>query len=581
MALVTNRLYPAQTFQLVGATTSSVYFAQAGTEVTIALQLVGATVAASATLDWSASSTAAIQAGTATWNNAAVTYNSSTVPTGTTTTKVYEDCFIRINSVTGIVTVTVDPSGVSLPMTVNPLNPITGQQAFSLVNGKTIYPGALITAFDTDATWGAPAGTIVVSGGTGASAALDAATKCNGKPALKCFCGTSAGTFVATWTPTNPLRIPNVQALQINFMVSSTNGDNISWSTGFQVWLQTSNSKSIRFQLGPMASSYQPGVWNSVSISRQSTSITTAQLSELDAPGITLTSIKIVNVNTGDTTGFPFWMGEIRADAGVKPGRVCITLDGIYSSQYQQMYPVMKSLGLVGSLAVIGTFLDQTGQLTTAQVTEMYDSGFECIHHTYDGSKNHGYVNATDWPTSASIADDIRSNFALFKSNGWTRGIGHGVWGYAYAFTSSQTEARKQLVRDGLLAGGLVSMRKSLPWNNEITGTKLCSLTRVPQNPLVIEGAIQATSTNTTSDFQACVDAAEARGELAIFTFHRTVTSNPSSLEISIADFTTVMQYIAARRDAGGIIVEPFGKTVSNVWGSSVTSWNPLQQLDA
>jgi len=71
-----------------------------------------------------------------------------------------------------------------------------------------------------------------------------------------------------------------------------------------------------------------------------------------------------------------------------------------------------------------------------------------------------GYVNATDWPTSASIAEDIRLQWSLFKGNGWMRGIGVAVMAFAESFNGATvTEARQKLIRDGLVSGGVKLMR--------------------------------------------------------------------------------------------------------------------------
>jgi hypothetical protein len=452
-------------------------------------------------------------------------------------------------------------------------NGITGSTANAvqaLVSGAGIggtqYPGALVT------DWGS-AGVLTTTGSTGTAfaAALDTTVLCNGKPALKLTPPNdlSAQTLIATWTPTNPLRLRDVQAIQIPVLLTALNGTNCDYTT-LKVWLQTSDAKSIRLSLSGIITGYQSGVWQTFSISRSAAAVTQDAMSSLDTAGVTVTSIKAVIATTASGTVSPVWIGEVRADVRRTPGRVCVVLDGEYSSQYSQIFPMMSNLGLVGSLAITNSDIGTAGRMTAAQIDEMYAAGWEPIHHTYDGTKQNGYVNSTDWTTSSAIAEDIRAQWAYFKTRGWLRGIGYGVWGFSYAFTSSQTQARQQLVRDGVRAGGLLAMRKSAPFNGE-NNTMLVSMARMPIDPLVIHGAIQLTSTDTSASIIAAIDAAEARGELAIITIHRAVddSATPGSLEMRIGQITTAMQYLAQRVAAGGIAVEPFGATVSRMWGSS------------
>lgn len=438
--------------------------------------------------------------------------------------------------------------------------------------GGTAYPGALVT------DWGS-AGVLSTTGstGTGFAAALDAAVLCNGKPALKLTppSDASAQTLIATWTPTNPIRLRDVQSIQIPLMTSAINGTNCDWNT-LKVWLQTSDGKSVRLSLSPMTSSHQSGVFQTYSLSRDAAvANATDPVSSLDAAGVTITSIKAVIATTASGTVAPLWLGEVRSDTKRTPGRVVIVMDGEYLSQYSMIFPVMQALGLVGSLAITGVDIGTSNagyqRMSAAQISEMYAAGWECISHTNDSTKQNGYVNASDWASAAAISEDVRANWALFRANGWLRGIGYGVWGFAYAFTASQTQARQQLVRDGLRAGGMLAMRKSVPFNGE-NGKVLMPMARMPVDPLNILGAIQVTSSDTDATIKAVIDAAEARGELAIITLHRAVadTETPGSLEIKIGQLAAALQYLAQRVAAGGIVVEPFGATVSRVWGSAI-----------
>ncbi len=459
-----------------------------------------------------------------------------------------------VDDSTGQVQGIQQPDGYLLPFMTR--NQVAAQQ-------EVIYPGSLVT------DWGS-AGALSTTGstGTGFAFALDTSVLCNGKPAVKCTpqSDATAQTFIGIWTPTNAIRLRDAQAIQVPILFTSHNGSAIDY-TSLKVWIQTSDAKSIRLSFSALATAYRAGAWQTISFSRASSSVGTNTMDSLDTAGVTVTSVRVVFSTTGNASAFPIWFGEIRADVSRKPGRVVITIDGEYSSQYSLVFPAMRALGLTGSLAITNSDIGTNGRMTAAQIDEMYAAGWECIHHTYDATKVNGYVNSTDWTSSSAIAEDIRAQWAYFKSRGWTRGIGFGVWAFAYAFASGQTQARQNLVRDGMIAGGLLAVRKSVPYNSENTNV-LVPITRMPVDPLVLHGGMQVTNTDTASTLIALIDAAEARGELAIITIHRVVadSATPGALEIRVSELTQALRHLANRISAGGIVCEPFGQTCSKVF---------------
>lgn len=100
--------------------TTSPNFCPAGTEITTVVTARNGIALGSITVDYTMSGGAAVTAGTATWIGAALVY---TAP-GTYVQKVYTDCWVRVNGVSGLsgsVVVTINPSGNSLTSPENPL----------------------------------------------------------------------------------------------------------------------------------------------------------------------------------------------------------------------------------------------------------------------------------------------------------------------------------------------------------------------------------------------------------------------------------------------------------------------------
>ena len=432
-----------------------------------------------------------------------------------------------------------------------------------------VVKGALLTDWSN--------GTLATTGstGTGFAFALDTAVTLNGKAAAKCTfpSDATAQTFIGKITLTNPARLRDVKVIHVPILYTSSNSAG-GVGNPLQVWLKTNTAKSIRMQLSWGNGTNNPalgsaGVWHTYSFQRGAAAITgTGSFADLDTANETVTEISIVQATTGAAANTnPVWVGEIRADVRRYPGRVSIVMDGEYSSQYSSIHPLLASNGLRASFAITTADIGTSGRMTAAQLDEMYAYGHEMIHHTYDSTKTNGYVDATDWPAAANISEDVRAQWAYFTSRGWTRGIGYGVWGYAYAFESGQTQARQNLVRDGLRNGGLIAMRKSTSYNE--INKHLVPLCRLPIDSLVITGAIQVTSTHTAADIKGAIDAAEATGQWAIITLHRSVESSPGSLETTNAILAEVFAYAKARQDAGGIVVAPFGEACNKLFSIS------------
>ena len=425
--------------------------------------------------------------------------------------------------------------------------------------------------------WQTSTGALTLSAGTGATAALDTSVQLFGKPTLKCtFSSAASDTFIATFTPTSPVRLRDIKTLQIPILFTNNqtaNGGIGANATPLQVWLGTSNGKSIRAQC--RFEYLQSGAWTTLSFSRATAYITNNTLSELDAAGVTITTIKIVQAtNATAANSNPVWIGEIRADTALDKGRVSIVMDGEYQSQYDTLFPLMKANNLRSSLAIVTSQIGVTGALpcmSVAQINEMYKAGHEVINHTYEAApgtgatKTGGYGNATQWPAASDIAEDIRAQWAFMKSQGWTRGVGYGVWGYTYGFDPALSVARQAIVSAGLKNAGVQAMRKSTGYAGETTGGVIPPLCNVPVDPLVIGGAIQISSTNTAADVKAVIDQAEATGQWCIITVHR-ASETPSGLEMTPANFADWMTYLKQRVDAGGVICAPFGETYNELF---------------
>jgi peptidoglycan/xylan/chitin deacetylase (PgdA/CDA1 family) len=235
---------------------------------------------------------------------------------------------------------------------------------------------------------------------------------------------------------------------------------------------------------------------------------------------------------------------------------VSFVLDGCYISQYTLMRPIFDAYGIKVSLAVVNSFIGSgASYMTLAQVDQMYDEGHECIHHTYDGTKQNGYANATDWTSAAAIADDIGQQWAYFRTQGWLSGVGFAVDAFSNPFAKTVTASRQALLKAAFSMAGVRCSRASVALY-----TTQMSLGYHGVRPYFLRGAIQVTSTDTAASIKAVIDQAEANGEWAIITLHRAVASGAGSLETTTAILEEVCAYAAQRVADGNLMVGPMGQ---------------------
>lgn len=484
---------------------------------------------------------------------------------------VLRSCVMRAVS-TGAMTFEVDeqkrdegPEGVFFQesLVTSQTNPLTGRLRFSSHETpvqKT--PGAIVADWTNN-------GALTLNAGSpaGSSAALDTAVLIDGVPALKCVCGNS-GTYIADFTLTNPVSMSKFKSIQIPVIITcseSASGFGTS-AAPFQIWLTAASGKSFRIKCE--FAGIPPGKQHVFSVSRVLTNGSFVPATGLvlfssgatgwaDLDGAeTITKVSVVVATGASSVGYPVWVGSIRTDARTV-GRVSIRMDGEYSSQYSLVKPLLDKYGFKASLALTTADVGGAGRMTLAQIAEMVGNGHEPIHHTYDSTKTNGYVNATDWPSSAVIAADLKNQWDYFRTQGWDRGIGKCVAGFAESFISTVNQARQKLVLAGLLAGGAECWTES----TNLYAQQM-SLGNGKVAPFMLRGAIQITSTNVAADLTNIIDQVEASGEWAIITIHRAVADDatPGSLEMKAGLIDTWMAYAAARQAAGGILVQPLGE---------------------
>lgn len=421
--------------------------------------------------------------------------------------------------------------------------------------------------------WQASTGTLtLVSANSGESVSLDSSKLCDGLPMLKCVSGAAASTFIANFVFSTPITLAQMQSLQIPFQTTSNQAAFVGTSNCLQIWFNDDTTPTRQWQLGAStesltANTMRPEVTHTLSFAPGSASQgwsfggTSAPTNTTDMDAVTIARLRIVFVSGG--TGETVWVGPIRANGRTKPV-VSLTIDGSYTSAHQYILPMFEAQGLRASLALQWNQVGTGGRMSWAQLDRAYAWGHEIIHHTYDGSKGNGYQDSGQWANQAAIEADINAGLAAGAARGYVNGAGYAVHGGSvHPFTTPVAKARQQLVAAAYRNCGIKAIRTG---NVPAPLERLSNFAR-PANidPYNVHGGRQVStgSTDTASSLAAFTTRAKNRGEACIFTFHRSVISGPSSLELLNSELQTFAAALGADVRAGLVECLPFGEMCS------------------
>lgn len=418
-------------------------------------------------------------------------------------------------------------------------------------------------------------GSLVVSGSAGAVAVMDSSVSIAGLPSLRVTMG-ATGTLQATFTFTTPITLAQLKKLQLPIRFSRNASDDGATQVFAAPTLWIVGSSGSQWRYGLATTGWRDNAWRVWSVAPGAAtqgwtfggSPLPTDTTSMDAD--TIVSMRLVYAVNSIDAGETIWIGPITSGARRK-GRVSVVMDGCYTSQDTNILPMMRSQGLRASLAIVNSLVGQAGAFGWSAVSRHYSDGHNVLHHTYDatGGKTNGYVNATNWPTAASITADVAAGFADLTARGYTRGVGYGVWGYALPWLYATGKTRQDIVTNAVKAGGMRAMR-----NGAVSGgayTRLQPIAHVDFiDPLSIQGAIQITSTNTAQEVKDVIDRARDRGEWGVITIHRSVVSAPGALEMTNANFDDWISYLGAQVRLGGVDCTPFDEVCSALGVSAI-----------
>jgi peptidoglycan/xylan/chitin deacetylase (PgdA/CDA1 family) len=274
------------------------------------------------------------------------------------------------------------------------------------------------------------------------------------------------------------------------------------------------------------------------------------------------------------TVGTPSWNGKIRLrvridaqanqvatvkidslyiDRRSRP-KLLFTFDDGWASQYTEAYNYMATKGLVGSCFLETQNQDQSNYMTTAQVTEMYNAGWDL--------GTHGHFNLTTFNTQAEMEADIAYNKAYLTSNNFTRNNCHLHYAYPLGGFNDTAIAALQ-------AQGMLTARTTRSGGSVYQPTVVDIF-----NPYTLR--IQDISNTTTlAQAKAKVDLAERSGGTIILMLHKIVANPTDAIEWSITNFKALCDYVKLKSEIGVfdvVTVSDWYNGLSNIGGRPTAS---------
>jgi len=229
-------------------------------------------------------------------------------------------------------------------------------------------------------------------------------------------------------------------------------------------------------------------------------------------------------------------IGYVDQDTAWPNGVVSIVFDDTTESQFTTARPILDAHCYQGCAAVLVEAVGASGSMTLDQLIQLRE------FHGWDIS-GHGYsVAAHNAPYTALSADELDSDLKALKA--WmVSNAFHSEW-MAYPQGAYDAEVERAVARYFSAARTIVvNPRQVLP----------CA------NPYRLRSKTVA-NTTPTAQLTELIDDAYDNGSWLILTFHSIVAAPAAATEYATADFTTVINYLAAK----GIPV----RTISDVLAS-------------
>lgn len=231
--------------------------------------------------------------------------------------------------------------------------------------------------------------------------------------------------------------------------------------------------------------------------------------------------------------------------------KVIVTCDDGFDSQYLELFAYAKSRGVKGTLYLNGANIDQSPKMSTAQITEMYNAGWDLSNHNY---------NHTVLTTLSTQAEMENQEIGLMKQ-----------WLIDRGFTRNNCHLHHCFPGGGYNATALLALQNQ----GYLTSRTIIAQAgvSVPTPPLRSSGSLPYLFVTrnlgigvTLDSVKADIDYAVASGATLLIESHKFITTPTASTEWEIVNMQGMVDYIQ-KLVLGNVIDNP---TVSE-WYNGLT----------
>lgn len=233
---------------------------------------------------------------------------------------------------------------------------------------------------------------------------------------------------------------------------------------------------------------------------------------------------------------------------------VIVEFDDNLASVVTDAAPIMATLGINGTMNVIGSKVGVSGYMTKAQLQTLYDLGWDMCNHTWSHVQNSYYGG-----TYAYCLQEIVANQKYLEGNGWTRRNCHLHFAAPYGeSTYREASDYRQAIKDAGCLTGRTTIERSSGGPFVI-------------DPVLADCLLPDGSAETLQNQYDRIFANVGAGGCLRILFHDIVTPANTQIKWTPTNFTAIMKYLYLLREAGVIDIMTLTE-----WYEKVKGYSPV-----
>jgi hypothetical protein len=259
--------------------------------------------------------------------------------------------------------------------------------------------------------------------------------------------------------------------------------------------------------------------------------------------------LRITVASAGASLFSRFFVKEI-VDNYQADSKTCLIFDDARDTVYTDAFPLMRARGLVGTLPIISSSVGTPGFMTVAQISELYDAGWDIVNHT----RSHLPVATMAGFTQAQCFAEIDACEQFIKSNGWIR---NNAPKYFVSPFGGMQQMNCTNYRAAITQAGCVA---SFGTTNRAIGGQLISPFFIPRIDFNTMGPTGAFTTGTGYNIATMVDQytqACMNGASPMVMLHQFLNVPTDSTMLATTELETFLDRVVSLRQAGFTSVEP------------------------